>query len=775
MPNKTSYLITNLVGGEVSALMQGRTDAEIYRKSLEWCQNFLPMLEGGAAYRNGCELAGLTKDNAAASLIPFQFSINDAYMIVATSGKFRFYRNNGVVLDTAKNITGVTQANPAVVTSASHGYSNGDEVYIESVGGMTQVNRRFFKVAGVTTNTFQLQDQFGNAVNSTGYSAYTSGGTVSKIYELTTPYTSGGLDKLRYAQTADTMYIGSNDYEPRKLVRTGHTSWTIGTYLRVSDPFTASNKWPACYAFTIDSRMAYAGTLEFPEIIHESRINGSSGFGYDNFSASSTASDALVILLAPVANTIDAIQEMVQYNRQMVVLGSGSIRRIYGDSPDLPPNGTSKINAAPTFEGSAKVRPLVIGGALIFVDVSGKQLKELRFDQYQESYEARNLSILASQIGESALIRIVRAKGTTDTIWALRADGTLLSFAYSNRENAAGWARHYAGNGGLVEDIAVLRNSTGGDQLWMVVKRTINGVVQRSVEFMSAAPQWISERAFYTGDKTADKRKADNVNWELQKRANFLDAASRYDGRTRGQAASATITPSATTGASITLTASAAVFTAADVGSEVWKVYASDGSGGGMAEITGFTSSTVVTAKVLVDFDSTSAIAAGSWELAVKSLTGLHLYEGQSVDVVADGAYLGTKTVTAGGISLELAAAQIYVGYKYLGFMALHNVDTGGVIGPAALKIRNIDKATLKFFRTVSCKAGTSEYALIDVVLREPSHLLGRVNPPMSVAKELPMLDSWDYDKKQLVIVQDKPQPCTVLAMDLEVNTVDHT
>lgn len=763
-----------MVRGELSALMQGRTDIDVYRSSLEWCQNFLPMLEGGAAFRNGCELAGLTKDNAAAVLIPFQFSINDAYMIVATSGKFRFYRNNGAVLDTAKNITGITKANPGVVTSNSHGFSNGDEVYIESVGGMTQVNRRFFKVAGVTTNTFQLQDQFGNNVNTSSYSTYSSGGTASKIFELTSPFTTN-LDKLRYAQTADTMYIGSNDYEPRKLVRSGHTSWTLGTYVRQSDPFTASNKWPACFAFTIDLRMSYAGTLEFPEMWVASRVNANVSVGYDNFVTNNTPEDPMTYLLAPVANTVDTIQEMVQYNKQLVLLGAASIRRIYGDSPDLPPNGDSKFNAVPTFEGSAKVRPLVIGGALVFVDVSGKQLKELRFDQYQESYEARNLTLLAAQMGESAFTRIVRVRGALETIWVLRADGVLLSFAYSNRENAAGWARHYVGNGGIVEDIATLRDSSGADQIWLVVKRTINGVTQRTVEYMSATPQWVSDRRFFSGGKVADQAKANNVNWEVQKKANYLDAASRYDGRARGQAASATITPSAVSGTGITLTASASVFTAADVDSEVWKMYDSTGAGGGMARITGYTSGTVVTADVITPFDNTTAIAAGSWELAVTSLTGLHLYEGQSVDVVADGAYLGTKTVTAGSIALDLAAAQIFVGYKYTGFMALHNVDTGGVIGPAAMKMRSINKASLRFYRSVSCKVGTSEYTLTDVLFRDQAHLPGRVNPALTVVKEAALLDSWDYDKKQLVIVQDKPQPCTVLAIDLEVETVDHT
>ena len=70
---------------------------------------------------------------------------------------------------TAKGISGITRANPAVVTSNGHGFNNGDRVYISGVKGMTQVNGRVYTVAGKTTNTFQL-----SGVNSNYYSNYNS-------------------------------------------------------------------------------------------------------------------------------------------------------------------------------------------------------------------------------------------------------------------------------------------------------------------------------------------------------------------------------------------------------------------------------------------------------------------------------------------------------------------------------------------------------------------------------------------------------------------------
>lgn len=72
-------------------------------------------------------------------------------------------------------ITGATQANPCVITtSGAHGFSNGQLIYIYGVVGMTQLNGRLYTLANVTGTTFEL-----SGVNSTGYTAYTSGGTAS--------------------------------------------------------------------------------------------------------------------------------------------------------------------------------------------------------------------------------------------------------------------------------------------------------------------------------------------------------------------------------------------------------------------------------------------------------------------------------------------------------------------------------------------------------------------------------------------------------------------
>ncbi|MFA5285003.1 MAG: ubiquitin-activating E1 FCCH domain-containing protein [Smithellaceae bacterium] len=72
------------------------------------------------------------------------------------------------------NITAITQANPAKVTQAAHGYVNGDKIFINNVAGMTQVNNLFYTVTKVNDNEYTI------GVDSSGYGAYTSGGQATK-------------------------------------------------------------------------------------------------------------------------------------------------------------------------------------------------------------------------------------------------------------------------------------------------------------------------------------------------------------------------------------------------------------------------------------------------------------------------------------------------------------------------------------------------------------------------------------------------------------------
>lgn len=80
--------------------------------------------------------------------------------------------------DDPKTITGITNANPGVITTSSaHGMIDGDKVYISDVVGMTTLNGNWYTVANATSTTYTLQDiDDGTDIDTTDYSAYVSGG-----------------------------------------------------------------------------------------------------------------------------------------------------------------------------------------------------------------------------------------------------------------------------------------------------------------------------------------------------------------------------------------------------------------------------------------------------------------------------------------------------------------------------------------------------------------------------------------------------------------------
>lgn len=227
----------NWVGGELSPKMRGRFDLPIYASGAERIVNFISETSGPATYRTGTVYVNNTRRNHVACLIPFQFNDSQSYLLEFTEGYIRFFRNNGILVSSEVTITGATQASPIVITSIAHGLSDGDEVIISGVSGMTELNNRSFVIAGTTANTFQLRDNFGNNTDSTFFGSYVSGGTAQKIYEVESPYREEDLFELKTAQNADTMYIVHHNYEPRKLTRLGLSSWSLALFTRTADPF----------------------------------------------------------------------------------------------------------------------------------------------------------------------------------------------------------------------------------------------------------------------------------------------------------------------------------------------------------------------------------------------------------------------------------------------------------------------------------------------------------------------------------------------------------
>lgn len=219
---------TSFNSGEWAPALNARVDLTKYHSGAALLRNFFVDYRGGASTRPGTKyILRCLSSSSQVRLIPFQASFSVTYILEFGNGYIRFFTNGSPVLEPAKAITGITQANPGVITSAGHGFFNNEWVYVANVGGMTQVNGGYYIVANSAANTFQLFDTNGVALNTTAYTAYTTGGTVARVYTLASPYTSADLTQLKFAQNVTDLILCQPNYVPYKLSLITAANWTI--------------------------------------------------------------------------------------------------------------------------------------------------------------------------------------------------------------------------------------------------------------------------------------------------------------------------------------------------------------------------------------------------------------------------------------------------------------------------------------------------------------------------------------------------------------------
>jgi len=235
----TNVIQSNFASGELSPKLYGRFELKLYQNGLSICENFIAEVTGSARFRTGTKFIWHTRLYQKAVLLPFQFNDTQAYILEFTDGYIRFFRNGGIIQEGDVTVTGASTTDPVIVDATGHGYSNGDEVTISGVVGMTQLNGNTYLVANKNPNDFEITDIDGNNINGDDFTAWSSGGILNKTYEITTPYALADLYDFRLAQNADVMYIANRGYDIKKLTRTNHAAWTLSSFSRTSDKFPA--------------------------------------------------------------------------------------------------------------------------------------------------------------------------------------------------------------------------------------------------------------------------------------------------------------------------------------------------------------------------------------------------------------------------------------------------------------------------------------------------------------------------------------------------------
>lgn len=750
---KANVSYTDFSAGEISPKLYGRFDLASYYSGHKRVENFIVDSVGQASFRNGFYYASKTAGNNPAFLWTFEFDDNLSFVLEFTNLKVRFYRNDGQVRETAQDITNITQANPAVVTySGADNFTNGDSVFIEGVVGMTEVNGQEFTVANVDTgaNTFEL-----SGVDSSAYTAYSSGGEVSVITEVTTPYTTAQLFDLKFAQNNVDLYIVHPSHNPQKLTYTSPTSWAIASHSPTGLTLTA-DEYPSAVTFYED-RLIYGGSNDFPQTLFFSKSADP-----DDFTVGTEVDDGIEYTVSGSGNKIQWLRGT---NKFLAIGAFGDVLQATGGIDDVITPDSISIKPSNSY-GVANINPLGKNTNIFFMQRNKLVLRSFEFKFEIDSYIPVDRNVIADHITNTGVKQICFQEGSPNILWGAKNNGELIGMTIEESEGVSGWHRHETE--GEFISVASMPRSNNDNQLWACVKRTIDGQDNYYIEYLTDKIDYPVARDFFTGVKATDLAKFQNQMFEAQKGYIFLDSALTFDGSLTGTNASASVTPAATSGTGITFTASASVFSANDVGRQIWKK-STTGAEEGRAEITAYTSATEVTCTILEEFDSTDAISAGDWYLTTDDVSGLSHLEGETVTVIADGGQHAQKTVSNSIINLDRECSVVHVGLGYEGWIETNSIEGGGTNGTAQTKRKSVNAVGVRFLNTMFGKVGTSYYSLEQIYERSASMKMDRPPLPYTGDKKITIADKSlnDYDggwkrEKNIIIQQDLPFPINV-------------
>ncbi|WP_019053578.1 hypothetical protein [Sphingobium xenophagum] len=146
--------------GELAPDLYGRFDVDAYPQSLRKARNVVVLKYGGVTKRPGTRLVAEVYDGSQpVRLVPFKFSIEQAYALELGHGYMRVAAAGGLVLNEELAITGVTNEAQARVTAAFHGYSVGQHVFLSGIDGALgeELNFRLFEIVDVVDgNVFRI-------------------------------------------------------------------------------------------------------------------------------------------------------------------------------------------------------------------------------------------------------------------------------------------------------------------------------------------------------------------------------------------------------------------------------------------------------------------------------------------------------------------------------------------------------------------------------------------------------------------------------------------
>ena len=737
---KASPILENFNTGEMSPLLAGRVGFDKYPNGASILENFIPTTQGPNQRRAGTRYVYPVKDSdKKVLLVPFEYSVTQAYMLEFGDFYVRFYTWDAVTKVRGILLSGGVPVEVATPYSVADLYNadgtprlryvqSGDFLYLTH----SKYQQRILKRLTATSFTMTVYDFTGGpwmSLNDTAATVYSNAETGSVTLTANVDiFESGHVGSLFYLEARDTNSVpawevgkaitagarrrsDNKTYEALNSATTGtskpvHTEGALidgdsGVQWQYRDAgygyvrITGYTNARTVTATVIDrlpsqvvgsgaatSRWAYGewSTVEgwpsdvafFRERLWFGRgqtVWGSVSADFTDYAPKTygqvTADMAITVTL--VSGKINDVQWMAA-DKDLVAGTAGgefAIGELTNGEPLGPANKRSRLMSA---FGSRAIPPIKNVESLLFIQRSGLKARETFFDFGSDGYKSSDTTVLAEHITASGITQMAFAADPDQVVWCVRADGMLLGFTWNNEQSVRGWHRHPIGGSGIVESIAVMPAAEGDrSELWLVVRRTINGVTKRYVEYL--------ERQYRIGDSQASQF--------------YVDSGLTYTGT------------------------------------------------------------------------------------ATTTISGLGHLEGQTVSVLVNGAPHPNVVVTSGAITLQIAATTAQIGLPCPARYRSMRLEAGSQDGTSQGKTKRIHKCVLRLLYTGGGKYGAMNGGPMDnLLLRSSTAAMNQPAPLFTGDKVVPWPDG--YNTEAYVGFEiDQPVNAVLVAVMPQIVTQD--
>jgi hypothetical protein len=499
---KVYNLQTSFNSGVLDTRLSARVDVKQYYSGMSVGQNVVCLPQGGVKRRPGMEFIADAGEEC--RVVPFAFNIDQSYLLVFRNNAVDIYRDDVfkvtvVTTYTTAELMGIrfTQsADTMILVHESHAPAtlvrNGsdvlwtlsdiafdyipqfdfndassptpvDEIQTITFAGVGAGSPYKVNLEGIDTENVSFQDNASGAADlqdallalvNTANTGIAVARTVANVFTVTFSAASAA----DWQQMTGRVTDGSGGTLTVATTQDGTT--------RAEDTWSATRGWPKTVTFH-EGRLYFGGSAQRPITFWGSAVND-----FFNFDPGATRADQAIDVTLDV-DQFDEIRAIFS-NRHLQIFTAGS--EFYVDkSPITPENVTARRQ---TSYGSAEIQPKVIDGATIYIQRTGRSLREFVFDFAEEAYLSATASLLSPGVLNSPVDMAVSVGTETEDanyIYVVNSDGTMAVFNTLRAQSVAAWTAW--DTSGEVLNITRLV-----DDIYITVKRTINSVTKYYVE-----------------------------------------------------------------------------------------------------------------------------------------------------------------------------------------------------------------------------------------------------------------------------------------------------